>query len=236
MHLQSRSQLISEVRDYLHEQADAGAYKTDVLLRHLQRALDDVWDELTASTEGPGRLTLTKTIAVGDPDGYVPGSELPMPARWRRVVVVRRNGTRLAPGDPEQEDLEAGRSGYYWIEGPDQEVDGGGLLAPAPAVLVTSDAWAAGDVLKLRYVAQAPLLTDPTDATIDVQVDLGGAEIASAVAHVAGARAVARGDDRALARARGELAEALARFRTRSRDAHQRPRRLADYQRGGRRR
>jgi hypothetical protein len=227
--------LVSEVRDYLHEQADAGAYRTDALVRHLQRALDEVWDELTASTEGPGRLTLAKTIAVGDPDGYVPGAELPMPARWRRVVVVRRNGARLVPGDPEQEDIEAGRPGYYWIEGPDQEVSGG-LLAPASSVLVTSDAWEAGDVLKIRYVAQAPQLVDPADATIDVQVDLGGAEIASAVAHLAGAAAVARGDERALGRARASVVEALARFRTRSRDAHQRPRRLADYQRGARRR
>jgi hypothetical protein len=149
-----------------------------------------------------------------------------MPARWRRLVVVRRNGYRLTPGDVEQDDAQRGAAGSYWVEGPTQ-VDT--TLAVSSAVLLTSTAWVAGDVLSWVYVQQAPLWTDPADATLDVVVDLATAEIARAAAHLAGAMSIARGDASALGRAQGELAAAVEKFKRRSRDLAQRPRALAAY-------
>jgi len=230
MYLVSRAQMVELVREDLHEPTSGGAFTDAKTVRHMQRALDLVWDELTAQVEGPGRVQEQRTIAVGDPDGYVPGNLVPMPARWRRLVVVRQNGARLGEGRPDRADI--GCALRYWVDGPNQ-VTSGGLLVPYSARLLTSTPWAAGDELDWIYVERAPLWVDPADATRDVQVDLASDEIATAIAAVAAARAVARSDREALGRARGELTAQLQRFKNRARDLHQRPRRLSDYQRGG---
>jgi len=229
MYLQTRTQILERIRDDLHERADAGAFKDSLLIRHLQRATEAIWDELTATVEGPGRVQEQRTIAAGDPDGYVPGSLLPMPARWRRLVVVRRNGYALEPGTVDR--VELGRvSGRYWMDGPNQ-VTSLGLLAVASAQLLTSEPWAQGDELDWIYIEQAPLWVDPSDATIDVAVDLASPEIADAIAAMAGARAVSRSDRDAYGKGRAEFTSALQRMKLRSRDLHQRPRRAEDYQR-----
>lgn len=220
--------MLQRIRDDLHERADAGAYKDSLLIRHLQRATEAIWDELTSVVEGPGRVQEQRTIAAGDPDGYVPGSLVPMPARWRRLVVVRRNGCPLEPGTVDR--VELGRvPGRYWVDGPNQ-VTSLGLLAVSSAQLLTSEPWAQGDELDWIYVEQAPLWVDPSDAAIDVQVDLATPEIADAVSAMATARAVSRSDGEALGRARAEFSSALTRLKSRSRDLQQRPRRAEDYQ------
>lgn len=229
MYLQARTQLLQRIRDDLHERADAGAFKDALLIRHLQRATEAIWDELTATVEGPGRVQEQRTIMPGDPAGYVPGSLVPMPSRWRRLVVVRRNGWPLEPGRVDRSELGQ-VPGRYWVDGPNQ-VTTLGLLAVSSAQLLTSEPWAQGDELDWIYIEQAPLWVDPSDATIDVVVDLASPEIADAVSAMAGARAVSRSDRDAYGKARAEFTGALQRMKLRSRDLHQRPRRAEDYQR-----
>jgi hypothetical protein len=230
MYLVTRAQMLQLVRDDLHEQRDAGAYTDARLIAHLQRATGDVWPELTAKVEGPGRVQEQRTIAAGDPDGYVPGNLVPMPARWQRLVVAWANGQRLDPGREDRADQTD--PGRYWIDGPNQ-VTSGGLLTPYSARLLTSFDWAAGDVLEWLYVEQAPLWTDPTDPTISVQVDLGLEAVASAIAGMAAARANAKGDREAYTRNRTMASEAMAQFRVRRNDQQQSPRSFASYARRG---
>jgi hypothetical protein len=215
------------VRQDLQEPSSAGAYTNERLIPFLQRAIDDVWEELTAMVEGPGRVHDTITITAGDPDGYVPGTLVPMPARWQRLVIVYQNGRELVPGRPDRADL--GITGRYWIDGPNQVEDGGGLLVPSSANLLTSQAWSQGDTLEWLYTELPPLWVDPSDSTIDVQVDLVSPAIASGISAVAAARANARGDSEGYQRAQAQLAQAMAKFRARREDQQQKPRALRDY-------
>lgn len=231
-YLRSRSQLLARVRRDLHEANIADAR----ILDHLQDATEEIWDDLTAIVDGPGRVREERTIAALDPDGYVPGNALPLPVRWLRFVprTIRQNGARLKPGRPDRDDIEV--PGRYWIDGPTQDPGVGGQLVAASAVLLTSSAWVAGDVLEWLYVQQAPLWRDPTDATIDVLVDLATPSIEAALSRYTAARVVARGDDVALGRARSELGVAIERYNRSKQSLAPRPRRVRDYQAAGRRR
>jgi hypothetical protein len=231
MYLRLRSQVLERVRLDIHETGNAGAYTDARLIAHLQVATDAVWEKISAQVDGPGRVHEVRTIAASDPDGYVPGNALPLPARLLRLVpdTLRRNGGLLAPGREDRADF--GLGGRYWIDGPTQATVGG-LLTAVPGVLLTSTAWSQGDQLEWLYVERAPLWVDPTNGARDVAVDLVSTSIESAIAAITGARATAKNDRESLARARGVLAEELARLDDRIPDIDQ-PHRLADYRRRG---
>ena len=228
MRTRTRSALLTLLRDQLHEPVSSGAYTDARLIPHLQWALDEAWEELTASVEGPGRVHQDITIAVGHPDGYVPGFQVPMPARWLRLVVVQRNGAPLTPGRPDRQDIELG--GRYWVDGPGQETVLG-VLQAVPGTLLTSDAWVAGDVLRWLYVDQAPRLVDPSSPGTDTTVDLMTAAFEAAVIGLAAERAVAKQDQVTLTRAARAAGDDVARMMRRKGDQHQGPVTLADYRR-----
>jgi hypothetical protein len=228
MRVRPRSELLTLLRDQLHEPVAAGAYTDARLVPHLQWALDEAWEELTATVEGPGRVHQDITIALAHPDGYVPGFTVPMPARWLRMVVVQRNGVPLEQGRPDRTDI--GEPGRYWVDGPGQETVLG-VLQAVPGVLLTSEAWVAGDVLRWLYVAQAPRLVDPASPGTDTTVDLMTAAFEAAVVGLAAQRAVAKQDQVTLTRAARAAGEDVARMTRRKGDQHQGPVTLADYRR-----
>lgn len=233
MYLRSRSLVLARIRLDAHEPRNSGATTDDLLVQHLQVATDAVWERVAARSDGPGRVHETRTIAPGDPSGYVPGSVLPLPARFLSLVpdTLRQNGALLLPGRDDRNDFNVG--GRYWLDGPTQATVLG-LLQPVPRTLLTSTPWSSGDLLEWMYIERAPQWVDPADPARDVQVDLVSTSIESAIVAITVARATAKGNREDLARARAVQAEELDRLDERAPDLEQ-PHRLVDFRRRGRR-
>jgi hypothetical protein len=237
----TRSQLLTRLRDVLHELTSSGAYETSRLIPHLQYAVEEVWSDLTASEDGVGRVHENFTVAAGDPNGRVPGQALPLPSLFSVLVAVRRNGARLRPGSPDRREFSAGslpsalgNAGRYWIDGPNQNISALGAVTLAPATLLTTPDWTQGDIVEWVYIQKPPLLVAPNDPnqvtpTLEITLDLLESSIVAAVVNLAATFATARGDDSAMQRARAETARVIANYFRRAHDRDRGVQMLSDF-------
>lgn len=232
----SRAQLLHRVRVTAHELGLSGPWTDQQLTEHLQYAIDDVWEDLSAQEDGPGRVYEEFTIAAGDPLGRVPGQAIPLPALLMRLVDVWRGFEQSLPGRPDRAELKyrgqisLAAGGWYWIDGSTQGRTGGGALDLDVATLLMVPEFAEGDGVTWLYVQQPPLVVDPTDPslgpdgiltaapTIAVTIDLDQPAVVNAVIAEAVSRAVARNDQEALARAERARAGAREQYLRRKRD------------------
>lgn len=238
----TRTNLLARLRDVTHEQVSAGAYETSRLIPHLQYALEEVWSDLTSSEDGVGRVHENFTVAVGDPNGRVPGQSLPLPSLFSVLVAVRRNGRRLRPGSPDRREFNGGSvlansladPGRYWIDGPNQNISALGAVTLTAASLLTTPSWIAGDVVEWVYIQKPPLLIAPNDPnqvtpTLEVTLDLLESSIVAAVVNLAATFATARGDDSAMQRARTEAQRVIANYFKRAHDRDRGVQLLSDF-------
>lgn len=233
----TRSELRSQLRDEIRYVASSGAGSDAELNRRLQREVRRVWEKLTRTADGVGMGTLTKTIATGDPDGYVPGERVPLPDDFRRVsdIWVDKGAPELGtPAEVEGLAVQGTAVPYRWpllyyVDGPGQQ--SGGTAVVAQQIRLFPD-WREGQVLTLLYVRQPPSLGDPeqpADDTIDV--DLLAEPVVRYVVARAAVRSVSRDDAQGYQRALDEMAQAEDDFeRTRALRVGS-PLRLSSFQR-----
>jgi hypothetical protein len=236
----TRTQLLARLRNVLHEQTSSGSYESSRLIPHLQYALEEVWSDLTAREDGPGRVHENFTVSASDPEQRFPGQALPLPSLLAVLVAVRRNGRRLRPGTPDRREFNAvatfsnAEPGKYWIDGPNQEIVGGGVVNFVHATLLTTPDWAQGDIVEWVYIQKPPLLIAPNDPnqvnpTLEVTLDLLEAPIVAAVVNLAATFATARGDDSAMQRARTETGRVIANYFKRAHDRDRGVQMLSDF-------
>lgn len=236
MRLVRVSQITARMRTLMHERATDGAYSEEILREYAQIAYEEIYEDLVACTDGNGTFQLQKTIQVAEPDGYIPGSRVPIPENLLSIAVVRRQGVDMRKGSPDRRQLldnylTGATAGYWWIDGANQTTDPvTGLLINNRAVLLVTPPFSAGELLEIIYTEQAPLLTDPTDPDNDVEVDLISNAIFNVVAALAAALAVARDDSKALTRARQEAERVFNTYRKRLQDVDNRPIDIEAYQ------
>lgn len=238
----TRTQLLTRLRDCIHEQTSSGSYETALLIRQLQYALEEVWSDLTSSEDGVGRVHERFTVAAGDPNGRVPGQSLPLPTLFSVLVAVRRNGHRLRPGSSDRREF-VGATGSsnsladpckYWIDGPNQNISGVGVVTLSAATLLTTPNWAQGDIVEWVYIQKPPLLVAPNDPnqinpTLEITLDLLESSIVAAVVNLAASFATARADDSALQRARTDAARVIANYFRRAHDRDRGVQLLSDF-------
>lgn len=233
----SRADLREQLRDEIRYAAPSGAGGDAELNRRLQRELRRVWERLTRTADGVGMGTLTKTIATGDPDGYVPGDRVPLPDDFRRVSefwVDRATPVLGTPAEVEGLAVQGTVVPYrvpllYYIDGSGQQSGGTAVVAQQIRLF---PAWREGQVMTLLYVRQPPSLGDPANPADDaIEVDLLAEPLVRYVVARAAVRSVSREDAQGYARAQEELAEAEDDFeRTRALRVGS-PLRLASFQR-----
>jgi hypothetical protein len=216
----TRESLRQRVRDEIRYCSTAGAGSDAELNRRLQRCVEDVWEEMVATAQGVGMATLTKTIATGDPDGYVPGDRVPLPDNFRRLSLLRVDRAEPWPSTPQEtEAIAADVVGFpgnvaliYYLDGPGQDTN---VDPPVPTgqQIRLYPPWREGQVLVLTYVVQPPTLGDPDDAGDDViELDLVHAPTVRYVVSSTAVDSVSREDDRGYQRAQERKAMAQNAF------------------------
>lgn len=218
--LVTREDLRQRLRDEVKYCSTAGAGADADLNRRLQREVNRVWERMTATAQNVGQATLSKTIAVAEPDGYVPGARVPLPADFRRAVQL------LVDGQPPELRTAAkveylaesgvaavGSVGHvYYFDGPSQDTSGPTPVPTDQQIRLFPD-WTAGQSLVLVYAVQPPTLGDPADAGDDgIELDLVHEPAVRLVVARACVRSVSREDQQGYLRAKDEQAEAEEEF------------------------
>lgn len=176
----TREALRRRLRRRIRYCSTAGAGSDELLNEWLQEEVSQVWERMVATSQGVGITTLRKTIAAGDPDGYVPGERVPLPANFRRLILLRVDKAEPDVSTPQELETFAeigaavpGNSALlYYLDGPGQDTSGP-LPAPTQQQIRLYPDWLEGQALFLLYAVQPPTLGDPSDVGDDaIELDL----------------------------------------------------------------
>lgn len=133
----------------------------------LQYALNHTWEWLTSTDQGFGVISLVKTVAAGDVDGYIPGAtQVNLPTDFRRVIELKRNNgfPDLVSHSEAQWRIPMNAPGWYLIGGPGQSatLDVNGNPTLIAQTIQFSPALIDQESITLVYAQQPPSLGDPT--------------------------------------------------------------------------
>lgn len=217
-YLLTRAELRQRLRDLIKYVATSGAGSDAELNRRLQYQVSQVWERMVATSQGVGRATLRKTIAVAEPDGYVPGDFVPLPDDFRRLELLLVDGAEPRSATPQQ--LERAADGgpggpgatLFYLDGPGQDVT---VVPPVPRDqrIRLYPGWRAGQTLLMFYVVQPPTLGDPANPAHDTyEIDLMHDPAVRYVVARACVDAVSREDEQGYQRAKEERADAEDEF------------------------
>jgi hypothetical protein len=219
-YLLTRADLLQRLRDMIKYVAASGAGSSAELNRRLQYQVSQVWERMVSTAQGVGRATLSKTIAVADPDGYVPGDFVPLPSDFRRQELLLIDGQEPDTRTPQEIERWAAQGNLgaiggvlsFYLDGPGQDTT---VSPPVPKDqrIRLFPAWQAGQSLVLHYVVQPPTLGDAADPLDDtIELDLIHEPSVRYIVARACVDAVSREDQNAYQRAKEERADAEDEF------------------------
>lgn len=212
----TRENLRRRLRDIVKYVATSGAGSDADLNRHLQYAVSGVWDRMLRTAQGFGRGSLSKTIAVAEPDGYVPGDFVPLPDDFRRLELLLVDGREPISSTPMEVETIAAQGSIapvtggllYYLDGPGQDRTVDPPLVKEQRIRLYPP-WAAGQVLSLGYVVQPPTLGDASDSGDDgITIDLVSDPVVRYTVARAAVDCVSREDQQGYQRAQQERVEA----------------------------
>jgi hypothetical protein len=216
----TREDLRGRLRDEIRYCSTSGAAGDADLNRRLAREVARVWERMIATSQGVGMATLNKTIAVGEPDGFVPGERVPLPDDFRRLVLLRVDKSEPGASTPQELESLAMASApapgnvalLYYLDGPGQDTSVSPPV-PTPQQIRLYPDWRTGQVVLLVYAVQPPTIGDPADPTDDaIELDLIHEPAVRYVVARTLVRAVSREDQQGYQRAQEELEEAQDEF------------------------